>query len=318
MPCYFPLDGWRARHVNSSGKRSIVFKKSEGYADLPVVVACGQCVGCRLECSRQWAMRCMHEAQLHLSNSFITLTYRDEDLPFKHLLCYDVKTKKPIFGGSLRKKDFQDFMKRLRERVPGRFSYFHCGEYGERFRRPHYHALLFGLDFEDKVRYPKDASDGSPLWTSAFLDDVWQHGSCIIGAVTFESAAYCARYVMKKVTGKRAARHYESMDLTTGEIIPVDCEYITMSLKPAIAKEWYAKFSSDVYPSDTVVSRGVPMRPPKYYDRLHESIDEAAHRAIVAMRVRKAVPYKAEQSRERLAVRHEVVLSKVRLLKREL
>ena len=93
MPCYHPISGYRSRHLNKSGKRSIVFDKKNGYIDMPITVKCGQCIGCRLEYSRQWAIRCLHEAQLHEDNCFITLTYDDENLPH---------------NGSLTKPHFQD------------------------------------------------------------------------------------------------------------------------------------------------------------------------------------------------------------------
>lgn len=82
MPCFRPLKGYKSRVRNrDTGKRSIVFNPREGFHDLPVTLPCGQCIGCRLERSRQWAIRCAHEASLYEENCFITLTYRDEDLP---------------------------------------------------------------------------------------------------------------------------------------------------------------------------------------------------------------------------------------------
>ena len=82
MPCYSPLHGYRSKSVNpATGKRSIVFSPSEGFTDFKLALPCGQCIGCRLERSRQWAMRCMHEASLYKNNCFITLTYAPEKLP---------------------------------------------------------------------------------------------------------------------------------------------------------------------------------------------------------------------------------------------
>lgn len=303
MPCYFPLEGWKARHVNpKTGKRGVVFSRRDGFSDLPVTVACGQCIGCRLERSRQWAVRCVHEGQLHDSSCFLTLTYRDENLPS---------------GGTLVKEHFQKFMKRLRRRVEGRLSFFHCGEYGELLSRPHYHALIFGFDFPDKVRF-KSGVDGSDIYTSSFLESLWPHGFSTIGALTFESAAYVARYVTKKITGPMADSHYRRIDYSTGEIFQLLPEYVTMSLKPAIGKAWFDKFKSDVFPSDEVVMRGKAMKPPRYYDKLHERLDQVAHEANKWARVRKAVPHKANNTRERLSVRRAVKLSQVNLFKRSL
>lgn len=100
MPCYYPLQAWRGDYL-PSGKREIVFKKPSGKASaaFPLTLPCGQCTGCRLERSRQWAMRNMDEAQMSEKNCFLTLTYDDVNVPE---------------DGGLNKKDFQDFMKRLR------------------------------------------------------------------------------------------------------------------------------------------------------------------------------------------------------------
>lgn len=194
----------------------------------------------------------MHEAQFHALSCFLTLTYDDEHLPR---------------GGTLVKRHFQLFMKRLRKaRKKTRIAYFHCGEYGGRLGRPHYHAIVFGADFGDKVLYEED-SDGNKLFTSEELDNLWTHGECKIGAVTFQSAAYVARYVMKKVTGDAAEQHYRQVDTETGEIIDLLPEYITMSLKPGIGLKWFEQYSTDVYPDDFVIADGQKAKPPAYYDR---------------------------------------------------
>ena len=137
MPCFHPLTGYLARDANASGKRSIVFDPKLALGvDVKRQVPCGRCIGCRLERSRQWAMRCVHEASLYKNNCFITLTFNDYYLPK---------------DGSLHVEHFQKFMKRLRKRFGSGVRYFQCGEYGELLRRPHYHACLFNFDFPDRV-----------------------------------------------------------------------------------------------------------------------------------------------------------------------
>lgn len=268
MPCYRPLSGYRG-HVNpSTGKRPIVFNRREAYApasatdaDFSVQLPCGQCVGCRLEKSRQWALRCVHEASLYEQNCFITLTYDDEHLP---------KNK------SLVKSHFQEFIRSLRDRIrydatlePEHrvFSthssprYMHAGEYGELNQRPHYHALLFNFDFPDKVLLRKQET--GDWYESKMLTEIWGKGFASLGALTFESAAYVSRYTLKKVTGERAAEHY-------GERIP---EYTTMSRRPGIGFNWLEKFKTDAYPSDQIAMRGRLMRPPAFYDKKLELAD---------------------------------------------
>ncbi len=278
MPCYSPLDGYRSSVVNASGKRSVTFDIHEGFVDRKVTVPCGQCIGCRLEKSRQWAMRCMHEASLYDDNCFITLTYDDESLPSR---------------GSLDRAAYPKFMKRLRKRFSHeRIRYYHCGEYGDQFGRPHYHSLLFGFDFPDKV--PWTMRGDHRVWRSPELERLWPHGASEVGAVSFESAAYVARYVTKKVTGEPAAKHYDGREP----------EYATMSRRPGIGRAWYEQFRCEVYASDSVVVRGKEMKPPRYYDGMHELANPEEMASVKAAR-RKAQDID-EQRSSRLLVRRTV------------
>lgn len=233
MPCYHPISLHRDRKI--------------------LTVGCGQCIGCRLERSREWAVRCMHEASLYEENAFVTLTYAPEHLPV---------------GGTLDSSAFPQFVRRLRRRLgPRVVRYFGCGEYGDENARPHYHAILFGVDFPDKV-FSFTSGSGEKVYRSDFLDRTWGLGLTSTGAVTFESAAYVARYALKKRTGKGAQAHYESVDGATGEIVSRLPERSYMSLKPGIGQGWLQKYFDDVYPSDQVVSRGHIGPVPRYYDKL--------------------------------------------------
>lgn len=248
MSCHFPRTVYydTGAGVNpATGKYRISFKPIK--SDLPpITIPCGQCIGCRIERSRQWATRCVLEASLWTKNCFITLTYDDEHLPE---------------NGTLVKKHFQDFMKRLRKKYGEGIRFFHCGEYGSKGGRPHYHACLFNFDFPDKYIFRASRSKhgfSSVLYRSPSLEQLWPFGFSTVGDVTFESAAYVARYVLKKITGKQAKEVYVHK-------IP---EYVTMSRKPGIAKPWYDKFKFDVYPADHVIIRGDrQVRPPKYFDK---------------------------------------------------
>lgn len=278
-----------------------MFDRAAGFSDRAVTVPCGQCIGCRLERSRQWAMRCVHENQLHTESMFITLTYSDDHLPF---------------DGGLRKEHFQKFMKRLRARYENRtIRYFHCGEYGSQGGRPHYHALIFGLDFVDKIFVQERR--GHRIYISPTLSELWPFGLHEIGTVTFESAAYVARYIVDKVTGEAAADHYQSVDLN-GEIHSISPEYVTMSRRPGIGADWYEKYHSDVFPSDEVVIRGKTMKPPAYYDKLLEKQCVATYNRIKSRRTKEANKPKAQANttRERLDVREKVKKAQVKSLKR--
>jgi hypothetical protein len=274
MACYKPLQGYRSRVANESGKFGIVFNVRDGDSSQMVEVPCGQCIGCRLERSRQWALRCIHEAQMHDKNCFITLTYRLENQPAH---------------GSLELEDFQKFMKRLRHTVNRDYGkkirYFMCGEYGENleyssngmFGHPHYHACIFGFDFPDK--YLHSDRDGILLYRSPTLEELWPLGFSTIGEVTFESAAYTARYVMKKHLGKSAEHAYTFCNASTKEEVQLTKEFTTMSRRPGIGKTWYDQFKNDLK-KDFITVRGKKMKPPKYYDGLLEKEDIDAFEAI--------------------------------------
>lgn len=247
----------------------------------------------------------MHEASLHEENCFLTLTYDDAHLP-------------P--DGGLHKEHFQGFIARLRSAVrPKKFSYFHCGEYGENFGRPHYHALLFGLDFADKRFYNR--KHGHVIWRSEKLDKLWGLGECKIGSVTYQSAGYIARYSLKKITGPEAPGWYQKINTTTGEIHDVASEYLTMSRNPAIGKRWIEKFMSDCFPCDFVVVDGKKMRVPRYYEkqaRKTRGLD--AHKALLAKRFARSITPQVvrEQTPPRLQARETVKKAALSELKKEL
>lgn len=300
MPCYHPLTGWRARDTGNGAPRKVFLGAPDPQHTEYIELPCGQCIGCRLEKSRQWAVRCMHEASLHEENCFITLTYDEPHLP-------------P--GGTLRHRDFQLFLKRLRRRIePRHVLYFHAGEYGESLRRPHHHALLFGYDFEDKQ--PWTIRNGNPVWRSATLERLWPIGNSELGSVSFESAAYVARYVTKKQTGPSSQQHYSSLDTSTGELHSLRPEYATMSRRPAIGKRWIEKYSNEVFPADTVIARGHQCQPPRYYlDQLKLSALATAKQVVEARMLRRDVQ---DQTPERLAVREQCTLAQLTLTKRRL
>lgn len=311
MPCFKPLPARR----KLDGTVKIYRRKKHVKYITPVVdtilklmgqrnffVPCGQCIGCRLERSRQWAVRCMHEAKLYEKNCFITLTYDNENLP---------KDK------SLKKKHFQDFMKRLRKRFGANIRFFHCGEYGDKYHRPHYHACIFNHDFEDKVLFKIDR--GNKLFTSQALSELWPFGFASIGEVTFQSAAYVARYIMKKVTGKKAEEYYANIDLSTGEYLGQRTpEYTTMSRRPGIGKGFYDIFKSDWYPSDFCVVNNKKIRPPKYYDRQYEIEYPDDYLALKNKRIANSQKYANNNSSERLEVREKIQEIKLKQLKRGL
>lgn len=257
MACYRPLEAYEGR-PREAGKVNVVWRRAESLRGKVLNLPCGRCIGCRLERSRQWAIRCMYEASMFKENCFLTLTYAPESLPA---------------NGTLVLKDVLRFLKRVRRENPGRrIRYFHCGEYGELLARPHYHVLLFNFDFDDKQLWKTEG--GNKFYVSPSLSRLWMEGHHLIGDVTFETAAYVARYCLKKITGEMAEDHYAGR-------AP---EYVTMSRRPGIGHDWYQKFKSDVYPSDFLVVNGGKVKPPRYFDKLLELEDPKAFEVIKARR----------------------------------
>ena len=297
MPCYKPLKAYQ----HSSGGKPI-FTKPRWYEDYnPLTLPCGRCIGCRLERSRQWAMRCVHESSMWHENSFITLTYNNESLPA---------------NGSLDKTHYQLFMKRLRKKFKSNennpIRFYMCGEYGDISNRPHYHAILFNHDFHDKSWHK--TIKGNKLYVSDQLQDIWKHGHCLIGDVTFESAAYVARYLMKKQNGKALEiidpkthlKPYEVLDHHTGQISKILPEYTTMSLKPGIAHNWIKKHWKDVYPSDNIHIRGKELKPCKSYDLYIKRMDTSLFDSVKEKRILQMHNHMHDNTPERLATKEIV------------
>jgi hypothetical protein len=302
MPCYKPITGYRSKFVNpKTGKRPIVFSPQNGYADMQVTVPCGRCIGCRLEYSRQWAVRCMHEAACHDDNAFITLTYAPEHLPSDY---------------SIHKEELQKFFKRLRKNTGVKLRYFACGEYGEQNNRPHYHAIIFGYNFPDKQLWSK-TKNGDLLYRSDLLENTWQLGHSLIGEVTFESAAYVARYVTKKFKGDEDEKleHYRIVDPETGEVHQQQTEFCLMSRRPGIGREWLDKFKGDT-DKDFITIRGKKMKLPKYYDNVLEAENELEMMRRKAKRKKRAKDNAEDNTWARLAVKETVKKAQISQLKR--
>ena len=299
MACYSPLKGFEDKENGG-----ILFKRSKS-AGAAMDVACGQCIGCRIDKSQEWAARCVHESQMHQQNSFVTLTYDDEHLPH---------------DGSLNKKHFQLFMKKLRKHFEGqKIRYFHCGEYGEKLGRPHYHACLFGIDFSDRV--PFSTTNDVITYTSDTLTKIWGKGFTTCGELNYDTAAYTARYIMKKVTGARAKDHYERIT-EYGEVIQLEPEYTTMSLGrkkgEGLGGSFFKKYESDFFPADEcpVPGRGVYKSVPRYYEDLYKEKNPDTFREIKKRRKLFRDTHADEYTGPRLEAKYTVKKAQLSQLRR--
>lgn len=264
-------------------------------------IPCGRCTPCRLTKTCQWAIRNVHEASLHEHSVFLTLTYAPEHLPK---------------DGSLDHRHFQLFMKRLRKKYKVPLQFYMCGEYGDKSGRAHYHALIYGLEVKDR-KFLKSTNAGFNLDTSKELDKIWGLGHVFIGEVTFESAAYVARYIMKKITGGTCEYKEGKACMCKHFHYLVKPEYTKMSLKRPIGKEWYNRFKNDVYPHDYVESRGKKTRPPRYYDKLYSKESPIDFDELKALREHRASLRAMDNTPERLVVKEEILEINLKKLKRD-
>lgn len=298
MVCYTPLKAYR------SPGGGITFSPATGYRDRPITLKCGQCEGCRLAYSREWAIRCYHESKMHEHNCFVTLTY-----------------KTVPEGGTLISDELSNFMIRLRTSQGTGIRYFGCGEYGDDFGRPHYHAIIFNWKPND-LRKWKQNKHGEWIYTSRQLDKIWSLGHTYTGEATFQSAAYTARYILKKITGSQAQSHYKTIDTETGEIIHKLQEFTRQSLGNSetggIGKSWYDKFGeTDAHNHDQIILAGRKYPVPRYYDKLLEKRDPDRYALIRAARVRNASQHSENNTPARLKVRARVQAKKTQRLLRD-
>lgn len=224
MACFNPLGGWLSRRANDSGRYPVTFRLRDGWIDKPVELPCGKCLGCLQDKARGWSVRCYHESTQHARSSFLTLTYDDEHCP-SHLV----------------KADLQRFFKRLRSRGV-KFRYFACGEYGGKFGRPHYHALIFGDDFLDGRQLLGVKGE---YYTNPLVDEVWGNGFVTIAPCEPASVFYVAGYSLKNV-GRS------------------DCFHLA-SKRPYLGAGWLARYHDDIVRSGFVVIDGKKLPIPTAY-----------------------------------------------------
>lgn len=234
---------------------------------------------------------------MHTHNVFATLTYDEAN-----------------YTPSLNYRDIQLWLKRLRKHLPREsLRYFVAGEYGDLTGRAHWHALLFGIELKDKKRYSEK------YYTSELMSSTWNKGSVMLGDVTYQSAAYCAKYAMTKKTGDMAQAYYQRVNIETGELVQVEPEMAHMSLRPAIGKRWFEKYWKDVYAArDGVVIQNKVLPAPSYYDRLlrqtaPDLADEKEYERYV-----KSEEFMKDCTPERLAARERVAQAREKLNKRRI
>lgn len=270
MPCYKPHNAWRSNVPNENGKFELLFNVDPSLQSSLQLeqVPCRKCIGCRLDYSKQWALRCVHESKLHEQNAFITLTYDDDHLPNDY---------------SVNKREWQLFLKKLRQELSYqniKIRFFMAAEYGETTWRPHYHALIFGWYPPDHDLTPiAKNSNGDYIYSSEMLARIWGKGKVDVGDVTYESAAYVARYIKKKITGDLAEEHYKQVHPTTTDIVQLEPEFCLQSRRPGIGGDFYRKYKED-FRKGYITHNGTRHNLSRFYNKQFEKEDPERYETL--------------------------------------
>lgn len=272
MACFHPVEAWLDSFPD--GRQKLRFNQSQCVNPLSrrMFIPCGQCIFCRIYKAVEWTVRMSHERSLHSSACFVTLTYNEESVP---------RTQDGLMTLPAYQDHAQLWLKRMRKKF-GKFRYYLVGEYGSESARPHYHAILFGLDMPDRRHFRWTGDHWIDV--SAHLQSTWPYGYTSVEDANNHTIGYVAKYCMKKITGKKKDEWYKGR-------LPEDTH---MSLKPGIGADWISRFNSDVYKVDLAADmvyqdfvrfQGRTQRPPKYYDKwLADHLSDVSSLVIQARR----------------------------------
>lgn len=325
MGCDFPLKAYRsASRKGPSGKPLLTFKPTDAInSTSPLEVPCNNCMGCKLEYSRQWSVRMMHEAKLYSQNCFLSLTYDDQHVPQDYGL--DLRTLQ-LFFKKFRKALTPRFKHKRNEHSAHirrytlhhtiKIRFFACGEYGDLGGRPHYHAIVFNYDWPDKVLW-KTSESGEPIYVSEKLTKLWGLGIATTQDVTRKSCAYVARYVTKKIktADDYGQERYYRVSPIDGLYHSVRPEFATRSNRPGLGTGFVARFKSDFYPSGFLIIDGVRQAPPKFYV---SKLSEEEQQRLKRQARRLSLKNKPHQTTERRMARAAVRDARIERLQRKL
>lgn len=321
MTCYHPLIRVEYQNVFKTAKDGHQYKVAklmsvDNYEKFNEIneesikilrIPCGKCIGCRLDYSKQWALRCLSETKTSGQSWFITLTYDDEHLYTPSEMvdrAGNVYPRLESWRGCLKPKDMTDFLKRLRSYWKYHYNqenirFFYCGEYGGEGQRPHYHMIIFNLPIPKEELKPLFISDNyDQIYECKLIQDIWQNGIISIGEVTFSSCAYVARYITKKQFGSQAEIEY----CKNGQIP----EFVRMSRKPGLGKAYFDQAAPDIYQTDemfatTCKGTAITSKPPHYFDKCLEKIEPDIADMIKESR-RRAVQAAEEQKQTKTSL----------------
>lgn len=306
MTCYHPLyrielltkkkkvaeDGHKyfATQIIPSSKIENYLKKTSFQSISKIQeIPCRNCIGCRLDYSREWANRGYLESKCHLQNWFVTLTYDENNMVKKDhfedkngITWYDEE-----WNGTLQGKDFTAFMKELRQIMKREYNedgirFMGCGEYGEENQRPHYHLILFGLNLPADTFFEPRIINKETYYRNKIIERAWNKGISNISEASWNNIAYTARYITKKINGKLSDEYYNSK----GQ----DKEFMRSSRMGGIGKPYYDLHKDKIYENDEIIITNktgtISCRPPKYFDYLYEKENPKRMKEIKIKRIK--------------------------------
>lgn len=296
--CPKPMYRYAGEDKPHYGELAQKYRDQYGEPEDDFSVSCKRCEMCRLKRADDWVTRIMHESKLYQRTPgtclFLTLTYDRDHLPDR---------------GWLRYHDVKAFHKRLISRC-GKMRFVCAGEYGGQDHRPHYHEIIFADHdlFPDRKVYSR--TKGHYLYTSELLNELWRQGTMnLIGSLTVQSAGYVARYGLK---GGSEVWHPDDWTDPYGQVHYAPREFLKASNKPGIGVPWYERYRADMLPRDYCIRDGRKVMVPELYlRRFAQDYPELAE-AVKAKRKEMALLTEPDRTLDRLLVRAEVTLARIR------
>lgn len=306
MTCYHPLIRLeeRSRYVTAKDghkyHKATVVSPETGELDKLVdtqkykiqQIPCGQCIGCRLDYSKEWANRGYLESLYWDNNYFITLTYDDDHININDYVEDEegfTYTNDGEWGGTLIPKDLQLFIKRLRKYMKthhdnDNIRYMACGEYGGQTARPHYHLIVFNLNLPTESFYNPRIINKNYYYQNSVIEKCWKYGFSNICPSNWNTIGYVARYITKKINGKESDQYYAEK----GQVK----EFFRVSLKPAIGEQYYRDHWQEIYERDEIIivnrAGAVASKPPKYFDELFKKDHPEEYKILQRKRQRES------------------------------
>lgn len=308
MSCYHPLirvenlhkietaiDGHKyyhahIEHPNDYIQRIEELKDSQFYRYQ--LIPCNNCIGCRLDYSREWANRGYLEAKCWKQNYFVTITYEESNMKVLEE-CLDENEitywNDGTWNGTLVPEELTQFIKNIRQIMSRDYNqdgirFMACGEYGEENERPHYHIIFFNLNLPLNTFYNPKIINNEMYYQNTIIERAWKKGISNISEASWNNIAYTARYITKKVNGKTSSEYYASKGQSK--------EFLRVSRAPGIGKYYYDKHKKEIYERDEIIIKNktgiISCKPPKYFDSLYEKENPEHFKKIKKERIKRA------------------------------